>query len=121
MIPFCINTLATLLPTEAIPWLPIWKNRLIPVTRLYQFSPFFQLMDDGFLAIDMFSCVHRLDGNRLMPVIGRGDDHRIHLLHRQYLTVILRKEKVIAPLTLCLFQAPVVEVTDANQPHALHR
>ncbi len=68
-----------------------------------------------FLAVHVLARAHGVDGDLLVPVVGRPDDHRVHVPPRQHLAIIAGGENVRAPPLLRVRQAAVVNVGDGDQ------
>jgi hypothetical protein len=55
-----------------------------------------------------------------MPVVGRGDQHRVDIRPRQHLAIIARGEKLLAPALFGAREPPFVDVGDRHQFDARH-
>src|SRR5262249_39393182 len=69
----------------------------------------------GLLTIDILASVERVDGDPRMPVVGRGDDHRVDILPRQDLAIVARGEDALAVEFPGAGEAAVVEVAYRGQ------
>ena len=57
-----------------------------------------------------------------MPMVGSGDDYRVHIRARQHLAIVARAfEHAIAPNFLGVDQASLVDVAHRHQFHAARR
>src|SRR5260370_14585035 len=74
-------------------------------------------VDHRLLTVDVLAGYHGVDGNLLVPVIGRADDHRVHIFSRQDFLVVARGENVIAPEFLAVFETSVVTIGYGNELH----
>jgi hypothetical protein len=89
------------------------------------------VLNHRFFEVDVLAGVHRVDGDLLVPMIGRGDDHGVDVGPREHLAIVARGEDVLSPELLGARQAAVVDVGDgddldtgrgegdAGVPHAL--
>src|SRR4029077_13106529 len=74
-------------------------------------------VDHRLLTVDVLAGYHGIDGNLLVPVIGRADDHRVHIFSRQDFLVVARGENVIAPEFLAVLETAVVTVGYGYELH----
>src|ERR1700739_794404 len=75
-------------------------------------------VDQRPLTVDVLAGYHGVDGNLLVPVVGRADDHRVDIFARQDFLVVAGGENVVAPEFLAVFETAVVTVGYGNQLHA---
>lgn len=74
-------------------------------------------MDHRLLAVDILAGVHGVDGRLLVPVVGRGNEHGIHVLAGENLTIVARGEQGRAPALAAVLQAAGVAVGNGDQLH----
>ena len=63
------------------------QNLLARADGFGQDGTFFQSVRDRLFQIDVFACGERVKRHAHMPVVGRGDDHRVNVF-RQYLVIV---------------------------------
>ena len=98
-------------------WLPICRMRLVDCGSLDHLGPFGMGVDHRLLAVHVLAGFHGIDGNLLVPVIGRANDHRVNIFARQDFLVVARGENVVAPELLAVLETAVVTVGDRDELH----
>jgi len=71
----------------------------------------------GLLAIDILARLHGIDGDLLVPMVGRANDDGVDVLALQNLTVVARSKDVVAPEFLAVLEAAVVAIRHGNELH----
>ena len=61
---------------------------LVDAHGLDDLGPFLDLQGQRLLDVDVFAGVGRIDGDQRVPVIGRGDQHRVEVLLLEQLAVV---------------------------------
>ena len=75
-------------------------------------------VDHGLLAVNILAGIHGVDGDLLMPVIGRADDDGVDVGASKNFLVVAGSEDVVAPEFLAVLQASVVTVGGGDEFHA---
>ena len=61
----------------ALPWLPIWVTTFEVRGQLAQFAGFGNAVRQRLFAVDVLADLHERLAERGVPVVGRGDQHRV--------------------------------------------
>ena len=91
--------------------------RLLTRAAFTMGGPSSDLERERLLDVDVFARVQRVDADGRVPVIGRGDQDGIHLLHLEHLAVIGEVSRVGADL-LRLIDLVVADVAKRDNVHA---
>jgi len=89
-------------------------NPLIPLYRLNHRPPLGDAQRDRLLDIYIFPGLAGMDGLQRMPVIGRGDDHRIHVLQFKQLAVVFESFRAGANLPGGKIKIRLVDVANGH-------
>ena len=68
--------------------MPTWQTRSLTRTALTISGPSSMRQRQRLLDVDVLAGVGRVDGDLRVPVIGRGDQHRIEVLLLEQLAVV---------------------------------
>ena len=72
-------------------------------------------VDHRLLEVDVLAGLHRIDGGRLVPVVGRRDQDGIDILARENLAVVAGGEDVRPPELLAVGQAAVIAIGHGDE------
>ena len=76
------------------------QNGLVLLHRLHHLDRLVDVVGERFLAVNILAGVHRGDGLDGMPLVGRGDAHRVDVIARNQLTEIHVGLAVLVLVTL---------------------
>ena len=93
---------------------PGLANPPVPLHRLDHRAPFRDAQRGGLLDIDILPGLAGVDGLQGVPVVGRGDDHGVHVLQLEELAVVLEPLGVGADLLRGKVEVGLVDVADGD-------